>query len=244
MPQNPSRNTTVNPLATQPPSPLTTLSIFSFERGSRWWAFKQMGLARPALAKAPGLRFYKLMGSGRGLVFSLKPDWSRYALLAVWEDEASARRFLADSSFMEQYRNHAGRISTLMLRTLSAHGLWSGTNPFLPPYPGLSKEVTPLAVLTRATIRPSRLPAFWQRAPQVSDKLTHAPGLLASIGVGEVPFITQATLSLWQDLDAMRQFAYQSPQHRQTIERTRREKWYSEDLFARFAVLEQIGEFP
>src|SRR5947207_15608270 len=95
------------------PVPITSLTVFTFPTGARAWAFAQMGLARPLLVGAPGLRFYRLMGSGVGPAFSFRPNWSRYALLGVWEDEARARAFLDSSEFMGRYRAKAARSTTV-----------------------------------------------------------------------------------------------------------------------------------
>jgi hypothetical protein len=42
-----------------------------------------MGSARAELARVAGMRFWKLLGTGKGNGFSLRPDFSRYGLLAV-----------------------------------------------------------------------------------------------------------------------------------------------------------------
>ncbi|MCB0555957.1 MAG: hypothetical protein KDD02_20595, partial [Phaeodactylibacter sp.] len=44
----------------------------------------------------------------------------------------------------------------------------------------------------------------------------------------------QATFSLWENSQFMKQYAYQSPQHQEVIRRTRQLGWYKEELFARF----------
>jgi heme-degrading monooxygenase HmoA len=206
-----------------------------------------MAFARPLLRNVPGLRFWKLLGTGAGSSFSSSPDWGRYAMLGVWESEAAARAFLRDSRLMLHYRNRIERSATVILRTLSAHGAWDGSNPFLPVDPvetGAGSMPGMLGVLTRATIRPRHLRAFWRDVPAASRALEKAPGLVASIGVGELPLIRQATFSLWRDTEAMKRYAYGTAEHREVIERTRREGWYSEELFARFAVIDIIGEFP
>ena len=39
----------------------------------------------------------------------------------------------------------------------------------------------------------------------------------------------------------MKQFAYRMHSHQQVIKKTRQEKWYSEDMFVRFAIVSTSG---
>ena len=78
----------------------------------------------------------------------------------------------------------------------------------------------------------------------VSRQLEEAEGLRASIGIGELPLIRQGTFSLWANKNDMKNFAYGNGVHRTVIERARQESWYSEELFARFVVVDKIGVFP
>jgi heme-degrading monooxygenase HmoA len=68
-----------------------------------------------------------------------------------------------------------------------------------------------------------------------------AKGFVTSIGIGEMPYIKQATFSIWQNKESMKNFAYQMKEHAEVIRKTRKENWYSEDMFARFKVLKITG---
>ncbi|MGH7454819.1 MAG: spheroidene monooxygenase [bacterium] len=219
---------------------MTTLTLFGYTSAKeRLWAFAQMAFARPKLRHVSGLRFWKLLGSGHGRGFSLRPNWSRYGLLAVWENAKAAEIFFEISTLIQAYRRHADEIWTVWLLPIEAHGAWSGVNPFLPLTAPPSDG--PIAVLTRATIRLSRLHAFWSAVPAASRALDGATGLLASIGIGEAPFIRQATFSLWRSMDDMQAFAYKTAAHREAMRRTRAENWYREELFARFVPVASEG---
>jgi len=96
-------------------------------------------------------------------------------------------------------------------------------------------------VLTRATLNLNRLKHFWQNAAKIAAIMTSAPGYITSFGIGEDPFLHQATISFWKDLEDVKNFAYRSPEHVEVIKRTRSENWYSEELFARFIPLKSWG---
>lgn len=198
-----------------------------------------MAFARPQLARVPGLRFWKLLGSGNGSGFSLRPNWTRYGLLAVWENAEALENFFAHSALLRAYRRRADEIWTVRLQPLEVQGRWSGVNPFFPLVPPTTAG--PIAILTRATIRLSRLRAFWSAVPATSQALDQATGLLASIGIGEAPFFRQATFSLWRSVGDMEAFAFRTPAHREAMRRTRAENWYREELFARFVPVASEG---
>ncbi|MEE3019674.1 MAG: DUF3291 domain-containing protein, partial [Bacteroidota bacterium] len=62
------------------------LHFFSYSK-HRFWAFTQMQRAHAGLQQCKGLQFYKMLGTGAGAGFSLRPDFSTYALLTVWDTE-------------------------------------------------------------------------------------------------------------------------------------------------------------
>ena len=220
---------------------ITTITFFRYRSlREKVWAFKMMQSAHRHLQRTSGLEFYKLLGSGKGMGFNPWPDWSVYALLQVWDRESSAETFLNESELMTQYRVHATEAWTLFMKNIAAHGEWSGSNPFTADR-SLDPADRPVAVITRATIRPSKLRLFWKYVPTSQKPLLDNPHLLYTKGIGEVPLLQMATFSLWKDLAALKQFAYESTEHREAIRKTRALDWYREELFSRFLPYRSVG---
>lgn len=212
---------------------LTTVTLLSFSE-NKARAFAAMGLLPRKLKGVPGLRFFKMMGSGRGQAFSLRPDFSRYCLLAVWESEAAATAFFGSNPHWTAYRSLAAGTLQFQLQPLSAKGSWNGIQPFDHPNTK-SPQHTPIAVLTRASLHWHRLPSFWRNARTATADMPQADGLKLSLGIGEVPYIEQATFSVWENADKMMAFVT-APAHLQAIKLRHKEAWYKEELFARFTI--------
>lgn len=186
---------------------------------------------RRALAGEPGLRFGRVLGTGSGRRTTTSADLHRWAVFATWDDAPAARRF-ADRALARRWRRADERFD-VVLEPLGGHGRWDGVDVL----DGVERRDAdgPVAVLTRATVRWRALPAFLRAVPPVDAHLQGADGLLAVAGVGERPLGRQATFSLWRDAGAVERFAYRSAEHAEVVRRTRDERWYGEELFARFA---------
>lgn len=177
--------------------------------------------------------FYKLMGSGKNGSFDKIPDLQQWAIFTVqdWHKEKQVY-----PSFIHKWLHFFNcDVCSFILEPLDCKGKWDG----IPLFENMQKNghAGPVAVLTRATIRLSRLKNFWKNVPAVSEKLKGADGFVLSFGVGEIPWIKQATFSIWKNMEFMKAFAYNSSQHAEVIRKTRKEQWYREEMFARFKII-------
>lgn len=219
---------------------IVTVTLFRFEGfWNRFWAFSQMGRRPFQKDKAKGLTFAKMLGTGGGNGFSITPNFGSYGWLGAWDTEGASRLFFKQNPLFQTFKNRSVEHFTVYLQPTMVHGLWDGETPFSISAPFDATES--VAVLTRATIKPLFLYRFWQYVPKTSRSIETAEGRLLSIGIGELPLIEQATFSLWSSGKAMMDYAYKSPYHAEVVKKTRELGWYSEELFARFKVLDTEG---
>lgn len=213
---------------------MVKIYFFRFQSlSSKIWAFSQMPIAPKTLEKTEGLQFFKLLGSGGGDGFQWWPDFSVYALLTLWESTDHENRFKS-SLLYQKYLSKASDCISFTLRPFEAHGFWDGKMPFQ-----LQSVIVnaPIAVITRARIKTSKLFLFWKNVPKVSASLETYPGRRFGKGIGELPIIQQATFSVWDSLKAVQDYAYRNPLHKEVVKKTRTLGWYSEEMFARFNVI-------
>ena len=208
--------------------------VFYFHQ-NKFWAFKEMGRPRFKTPDIKGLKFFKMMGSGRK-GFGIIPSWNTYTALLVADQEVD----LNNSEWFKTYSYKSTSQLIISLNPVKTHGLWNGKNPFFPLAEVQNKE-KPCAVLTRASVKPSQWWRFWWSVPSVSKTLSE--DCKFSIGVGELPLIEQATLSLWPNIQAMTDWAYKQKAHQKAIKNTHKLKWYSEEMFTRFEVIDIKGTY-
>ena len=183
------------------------------------------------------------MGSGKNGTFDIIPDLHQWVILvninALDSYDINRVNSILGSVFRIWNRLFVKDLSYIFLRPLQGHGLWDGANPFSS---GIKSDANnKIATLTRATIRPSKLKAFWTRVAPVASTLSGAKGFSFSLGFGEIPWVKQATFSVWDTEEDLKHFAYTMKEHRNVIQSTRKEDWYSEELFFRFEVLAITG---
>ena len=230
--------------ADEPVPALVTLHLWRVAPGSVPRALLRMGTDRTAVRRLPGVRFAKLLGTGDGRTFTARDaDLTRYGLLTTWTSAAAAAAF-EDSRIARGWAALATESFRADLAPLVSQGRGSGRTPFGSPVPQRHNgpgHDGPVAALTRARLTTRKAARFWAAVPPVSAALRQQPGLLAALGIGEAPLGLQGTFSLWSSATALRDFAHRDPAHVEVIRRTAEQRWYAEELFARFAVLGTTG---
>ena len=198
-------------------------------------AIHAMGFDRFRLMLDKNVSFHKSLGTGKGETFTPSDaNALQWGLIASVED---IEKF--DNSFViKRWRRISVSEYRAVLEPISSHGQWAGKEPFVATAKDWDGAV---AAVTRARIKWSQNFRFWRSVPPVTVSLKSAPGLIAAIGIGEAPIGLQGTFSLWESAAAIREFAYKGAAHQKAIADTSTYKWYSEELFARFAVLDQRG---
>jgi hypothetical protein len=210
-----------------------------------------MALFRLPLLLNKKISFWKLLGCGRNGTFDIHPDWRQWAVLIVnressivhesnYKPQTTNYRFLY-GSFINWWWNFFNcEIYSIILEPLEGHGTWDGKKIF-GEFPKQSNHEGIIAVLTRATIRLNRLKNFWTHVDGIASQMQTADGFIMSVGIGERPWIKQATFSVWESKERMKQFAYKQTQHTEVIQKTRKENWYSEEMFVRLKPIASFG---
>jgi len=196
-----------------------------------------MAINKIQLKRLSGVTFIKLLGTGKGESFTPRDaDPFRWGMLiTVSENQID----MLDKSFVvKSWQKICISEYRVLLKPISSHGFWSGKQPFaVDKFEWAGK----IAAVTRARIVWRKNLIFWRAVPPVTESLHRSPGLLNAIGIGEAPIGLQGTFSIWQDAASLRDFAYKGQAHSEAIRATSANQWYSEELFARFAVIQERG---
>lgn len=181
-----------------------------------------------------------MLGSGFEGGFGLRPSSSRQGVFAVFSNLSAADEFIQYSELSATYRQRSSEFCALKLRAWSCRGSWDGSQ-FAPsvrePRAG---SAGPIAALTRASIQLHKAPAFWRYAPAAQTALEAAPGCQLAVGLGEAPFLRQATFTVWDDVASMDAYA-RSGAHLEGIRAAQAQQLFSESMFVRFVPLSMEG---
>lgn len=242
----------------EPLSGVVVVLLADFLRQHQAWSWLRLVAGATPYKDVPGLTMVKVMGSGHGGGFSLRPSATHQGLICTFSHLDLALRFL-EGPAVQSYRSRARECWTGVMSVQSAKGLWDkqAWQASSPESLGSRSETenesqsqsqsqseaaprAPFAVLTRASIVPTKAVAFWRYAPAAQADLGHAKGCLLAMGLGEAPLVRQCTFSLWQDTDSMLQYARQGA-HQVAIAAAYKHHFFSESLFVRMQVLHMAG---
>ncbi len=227
-----------------PVSGVVLILLVDYLRQHQGWGWLRLMAGASGLREIPGLRFAKVMGSGQGGGFSLRPSATHQGVIACFDTWLQARDFM-QSPWVGSVRERSRESWVGILSVLSARGHWdqqawqatSAQALVDAPDPGQGH----LAVLTRASIRPAKAMAFWRHAPAAQRDLGLAQGCQLAMGLGEAPLLRQCTFSVWRDAQAMRDYAHQDA-HLQAIQAAHKHQFFSESLFVHLRPLYMQGQ--
>lgn len=225
-------------------SGVIVMLLVDYATQHRAWGWLRLAQGTAFLKETPGLLFAKVMGSGQHGGFSLRPSSSHQGLVCMFESQQQAEQFI-QGPHVQAYRDRARECWIGLLDITSSRGSWDRQSWGVTPSSCLQQPLdnaTPIAALTRASIRPAKAMAFWRRAPASQASLTQAPGCLLAMGLGEAPLIRQCTFSVWRDTGSMLNFAHQGAHH-QAIQAAYKQDFFSESLFVRMRVLTMQGDW-
>ncbi|PUE54965.1 hypothetical protein B9Z45_10710 [Limnohabitans sp. 2KL-17] len=229
-----------------PLSGVVVVLLADFLRQHQGWGWLRLVAGATPYKDVPGLTTVKVMGSGHGGGFSLRPSATHQGLICTFSHLDLALKFL-DSPAVQAYRSRARECWTGVMAVQSARGHWDkqAWQASSAQALGEQEEINlqakgPFAVLTRASIVPSKAMAFWRYAPAAQADLDQATGCLLAMGLGEAPLVRQCTFSLWQDTEAMRQYA-QKGAHQVASAAAHKHQFFSESMFVRMQVLQMAG---
>ncbi|TDG34980.1 DUF3291 domain-containing protein [Pedobacter changchengzhani] len=219
---------------------IVALTITKYRTAAIPFAFMGMAILRVPLWLNKKCSFWKLMGSGKNAQVDLPPDFKHWGIITAWANVEDCDEFYKNSFAIKWFKFFAIEDFTILLNPLSAHGLWEGKQPFTLDKNSNKKDGR-VAVITRAGIRLNKVKEFRENIKRAADAMRVAPGYILSAGIGELPFVMQATFSIWESAELMKSYAYKSHDHADVIKLTRERKWYSEELFARFEIIRSEG---
>jgi len=109
------------------------------------------------------------MGCGKNGTFDKHPDWNQWAVLLVYKSPSP----IAVPFINKWIKIFKAQVSTLTLQPIEGHGSWDSKEVF-GKLPKQTDYEGSIAVLTRATIRLSKLKAFWSNVDGVAKQMAGA----------------------------------------------------------------------
>jgi spheroidene monooxygenase len=215
----------------------------------RAWGWLRLVQGSSLFREVPGLLFVKVMGSGHGGGFGLRPSATHQGLVCLFSDQEKAEAFMGgadvQATISRAQEHWLGLLAVTSIRGQWDQQAWGLTTRECLAGPVAQDAVTlspqePVAVLTRGSIRPAKAVSFWRYSPPAQAELMHTKGCQLAMGLGEAPLVRQCTFTLWDDTASMAQYAHQGA-HKLAIAAAAKHDFFSESMFARMRVLAMSG---
>ncbi len=215
----------------------SVLCLVNYPSSSIPWGFSRLVIGKYPFKNVPGIKFVKVLGCGKHGGFDLNPSFNKQGLLCVFDSMERAQDFLNTSNIIENYKKHSSEFFSVLLQAYSSKGSWSKNTLQITQEAPLTG---PIAGITRASIKFSKAPEFWSKAPPAQESLERDPGCLLAAGIGEAPYLRQATFTMWESTAAMDQYA-RSGAHLQAIQTAYKGEFFTESMFTRFVPINPNG---
>ena len=177
-----------------------------------------------SLISSSGLKFIKLFGTGSNEGFSLIPDFSSYVIISSWKNDHYRKKFIDENNTINEIISRSSKRVEIKIDPYNFTGSWNGINPFknISSYSGGK-----IIVLTRARVKLNKLMNFLVNTSLAAKSIKSQDGAEFYKGIGELPIIDQATISIWMSEQSRRDYAYSDKNHLKIINKARKDKWYS-----------------
>ena len=213
------------------------LSLVHYSSESLAWGLSRFVIGKYPLKNIPGLEFFKILGSGQNGGFQLRPSFRKQGLLCVFDTPENAQEFRENSPVIKRYQEHADEFFCVTLQSYSSKGTWSS----YAIEPAQNQPSSgPIAGITRASIKWHKASQFWSKAPPAEVSLSQTEGCLLAAGLGEAPYLRQATFTMWESQSAMDAYA-RSGAHLEAIRSAYQGAFFSESMFTRFIPINPSG---
>ena len=190
--------------------------------------FKLMGgyTFNKNILKSNGQGFFKLLGTGSKNGFSVFPDFSNYVMISSWKDDSDRKAFLEKNKIMTTILDKCHERIEIKIDPYEFKGSWNEINPFKNDS---SYKGGKILIITRARVKFKKILEFIISTSKASKSIKNHSGALYYKGVGELPII--------ETEDKMKLYAYNNSDHMKIISKSRKRRWYSEELFVRCNVI-------
>ena len=230
-------------------SGLVVVLLVDFAAQHRAWGWLRLVQGSSLFRDVPGLLFVKVMGSGHGGGFGLRPSATHQGLVCLFSDRSKAEDFMrgtdVQASISRSHEHWLGLLAVTSVRGQWDQQAWGPTPEELLDSPAADGSVvaepqSPIAALTRGSIRPAKAVSFWRYSPPAQADLSHASGCQLAMGLGEAPLVRQCTFTLWDNTESMLNYAHQGA-HKLAIAAAAKHDFFSESMFVRMRVLRMSG---